>query len=46
MSRDKPPSERMPLCPVCGHRHSGVLHVWTKSGSLAPQKSKPKGKRK
>ena len=45
MSRDKPASERMPLCPVCGHRHPGVMHIW-KSGALVPQKPKPKGKRR
>jgi hypothetical protein len=44
VSRDKPASERMPLCPVCKNRHSGVLHVWTKSGALVPQKPK-KGKK-
>jgi hypothetical protein len=28
MSRDKPPSERWPMCPLCKHAHPGVEHVW------------------
>ena len=30
MSRDKPPSERWPLCPICKERHPGVAHIWPK----------------
>lgn len=45
MSRDKPASERAPLCPICGQRHWGrEPHVFTKAATRGPFKKGAKKK--